>query len=254
MSKLSQWVDPKIVGGAILGASIAFTGYSVADTNRGYFGSIFTPKESTLAKDAESVVAASIKQDAAECAAGDKPGTIGHAVKNAYQIHTEMASIPVDVESLFQASGTCFDGVGDIFDLSFAIPSLASIVSAAQSALVKFAQKKVCSAVDKVSGLVTSPINQALGKVGGIGAFTDINGFANDIVGNGLGQLDPDLGREYGPATPGGTYTVNTFDAAQTNFNSAPQARIAPSTPTTQAPTRSAPAPTGVDRLKGLFN
>lgn len=77
-----------------------------------------------------------------------------------------MASATPNVESLFDVNDSCFASVSQIIDLSFSIPSLGSILSSAQDAVLKYAQKKVCSTVGKVSGMVTSICTSAVPLVG----------------------------------------------------------------------------------------
>jgi hypothetical protein len=87
---------------------------------------------------------------------------------------------------------------------------------------LKYAQKKVCSTVGKVSGMVTSPINQAIGQWNTLGQqFSDINGMANSAVGGSMSTLDPQLGSSYKPASAATAYSVNAnaFGSNQTVFN-----------------------------------
>jgi len=88
--------------------------------------------------------------------------------------------------------------------------------------VLKYAQKKVCSTVGKVGGMVTSPINQAIGQWNTLGQqFTDINGMANTAVGGSMSTLDPQLGGAYKPASAATGYSVNAhaFGSNQTVFN-----------------------------------
>ena len=176
---------------------------------------------SVLLSQEESKIADNLKQDAEDCAKGTKEGTIGHSIKQAMLAHETFAAAPVNVESLFDANSDCFSGVSQIFDLSFAIPSLSSIISAASSAVLQYAQKKVCTAVNQVSSLVTTPINQAIITVNGMTSFGDLNGLSNGLVQQGMPQIDPNIGAQYYTGTAGGTYTVNTnpFNATQTSFD-----------------------------------
>ena len=87
---------------------------------------------------------------------------------------------------------------------------------------MKYAQKKVCSTVGKVSGMVTSPINQAIGQWNTLGqSFSDINGMANSAVGGSMSTLDPQLGSAYKPASATSGYSVNAnaFGSNQTVFS-----------------------------------
>ena len=147
---------------------------------------------------------------------------IGANIKTAIGAHSQMASATPNVESLFDVNDSCFASVSQIIDLSFSIPSLGSILSSAQDAVLKYAQKKVCSTVGKVSGMVTSPINQTIASWNQLGTqFTDINGMANSAVGGSMSTLDPQLGSSYKPASAASTYSVNAnaFGSNQTVFS-----------------------------------
>lgn len=209
--------DRKIAIGVALGVAVMFAGYAVSAVGS---GSTLASASSQLISQQSSVVADNIKADAEACATGTKDGTIGHSIKQALDIHTELASATPNVETLFDVGSDCFSGLSQIFDLSFSIPSLASILSAAQDAVMKYAQKKVCTAVNQVTGMVTSPINQAIGKVNGLSSFGDLNGLTNGLVQQGMSQIDPNLGSQYHSGTGGGTYTVGTnpFGISQVDF------------------------------------
>lgn len=199
----------RLLAGTALGISLAFAGNVSAVS-------------SSLISQQDSVVAESIKADAQECADGTKEGTIGHSIGDALKIHTELASATPNVESLFSATQDCFNGLGSLFDLSGSIPSLGSILASAQAAVLKFAQKKVCSAVQQVTSMVTTPVNQAIGKVSSGTSIGDLNGLSNGLINKGMSTLDPQLGSSYHAAAPGAemTYTVdvNPFNYIQTDF------------------------------------
>ncbi len=212
--------------GVLVGASLALAASAGASQTSGnWFSSMF----STGGSSATTVVSASMaavdaamnqkmQDDLKNC---DDVG-IGASIKTAIGAHSEMASATPNVESLFDVNDSCFASVSQIIDLSFSIPSLGSILSSAQDAVLKYAQKKVCSTVGKVSGMVTSPINQAIGQWNTLGQqFTDINGMANSAVGGSLSTLDPQLGSAYKPASAATGYSVNAnaFGTNQTVFN-----------------------------------
>lgn len=220
-------VDRKTVGGVLIGVTIMMSALATAQTSgsSGWFSGLFSTggsgsgSTSALISQQDSVVAEAIKQEATDCAKGSA-GTIGAAIATAMKVHSEMASASPNVESLFDVNSDCFSSVGQIFDLSPSIPSLASIMSAAQNAVLKYAQKKVCTAVNKVTGMVTTPINQAINKINQLQGFTDINGMANSAIGGAMSAIDPQLGSEYHGST-GGTYTVNPnpFGLNETTFD-----------------------------------
>lgn len=229
-SAVRSALDRKTMGGVFVGIAIMASAMATAETSEtggGWFAGLFTTggaggnSTTTLLSQQDSVVATAITKEATDCANG-APGTIGEAIKTAMNVHSELASATPNVESLFDVNSDCFSSIGQIFDLSFAIPSLGSILAAAQNAVLKYAQKKVCTAINKVTSTVTSPINQAITKINTLQGLTNINGMANSAIGGALSGIDPNLGGEYHATSPGGTYTTNTnpFGSSQTTFDS----------------------------------
>ena len=192
--------NARFAAGVALGVSAMFAGYAVSAVSSSS-GSTLVNANSTLISQQTSVVAESIKAAAEDC----NENGIGKAIQDALKIHQTIAAAPVNTESLFDPNNDCFSGLSQIYDLSFAIPSLDSIVGAASDAVMQYAQKTVCSAVNQASGLATGAINDAINQVNQMGA--------------GLSQIDPSLGSGYSSSS-GGSYTVGTnpFNAAQTDF------------------------------------
>lgn len=198
--------DKRFIAGTVLGLSLLAGGYALSAGGGGGGGGSSSDPSSTLLSDQESAITAQMKQDAEDCAKGDKEGTVGHAINMSLKAHLELASASPNVEQLFDVNADCFAGLSSLIDLSFAIPSLATILSAAQNAVMAYAKKKICSAVSKVTGMVTGPINQAIGQANGyIGALNGLSANLNN--GGGLGMLDPNLGANYNVGSSG-TYTT----------------------------------------------
>ncbi len=255
--------------GVLVGASLALAASAGASQTSGnWFSSMFSTGGSSATTGVSASMAAvdaamnqKMQDDLKNC---DDVG-IGASIKTAIGAHSEMASATPNVESLFDVNDSCFASVSQIIDLSFSIPSLGSILSSAQDAVLKYAQKKVCSTVGKVSGMVTSPINQAIGQWNTLGQqFTDINGMANSAVGGSMSTLDPQLGSSYKPASAATSYSVNanTFGANQTVFSSGGTQQGAQAAPATsaqpQASQQAQPTPTEPQSFTswaaGLFN
>ena len=213
--------------GVLVGASLALAASAGASQTSGnWFSSIFSTGGSGSASsgvsDSLAAVDAAMNQKMQDDLKNCDDVGIGASIKTAIGAHSEMASATPNVESLFDVNDSCFASVSQIIDLSFSIPSLGSILSSAQDAVLKYAQKKVCSTVGKVSGMVTSPINQAIGQWNTMGQqFTDINGMAISVVGGSMSTLDPQLGSAYKPASAATGYSVNAnaFGTNQTVFN-----------------------------------
>ena len=252
--------------GVLVGASLALAASAGASQTSGnWFSSMFSTGGSSATTGVSASMAAvdaamnqKMQDDLKNC---DDVG-IGASIKTAIGAHSEMASATPNVESLFDVNDSCFASVSQIIDLSFSIPSLGSILSSAQDAVLKYAQKKVCSTVGKVSGMVTSPINQAIGQWNTLGQqFTDINGMANSAVGGSMSTLDPQLGSSYKPASAATAYSVNAnaFGSNQTVFNTgASTQQGAQTAPATSVQPQASQQPTEPQSFTswaaGLFN
>lgn len=235
--------------GIVMGATLALAATAGAGQTSSWFSGVFSTGGSGSASagsalaQVDAAMAAQIKTDAENCG---QVG-IGASIQTAIGAHSEMAAATPAVESLFDVNDQCFASISQIADLSFAIPSLASILSAAQDAVLKYAQKKVCTAVNKVSGMVAAPINQTINSINQVQGFTDINGMANSAISGAMSGIDPQLGSSYKPASTG-SYTVNAnpFGASQTTFaggsTATPQPSVTPATAQPQAAAQPAPA------------
>ncbi|HMC48836.1 MAG TPA: hypothetical protein VKJ77_26220 [Caballeronia sp.] len=229
-------LDRKTLGGVLIGAAIMVSVVATAQTSSSgnWFSSLF-PLSSTgtgnsaLISQQESVVATALNSEATDCANG-ADGTVGAAILAAQNVHQQIASATPAVESLFSPTNSCF--IGQLADLSPAIPSLASILSAVESAVAAYAQKKVCTAVNNVTGMVTTPINQAITSAN---SSLNVNNILNKEIGGQMKTIDPALGAQYHPTVPDGTYTINTnpFNAAQTSFNTSTNSSGSTTTPMT---------------------
>lgn len=257
--------------GVLVGASIALAASAGASQTTGnWFSSMFATGGSGSASSGVSATMAAVDAAMNQKLADDLKNCddvgIGANIKTAIGVHTEMASATPNVESLFDVNDSCFASVSQIIDLSFSIPSLGSILSSAQDAVLKYAQKKVCSTVGKVSGMVTSPINQAIGQWNTLGSqFSDINGMANSAVGGSMSTLDPQLGSAYKPASAATGYSVNAnaFGSNQTVFNAgastqqgaqtAPATSVQPQASQQAQPTQTEPQ-SFTSWAAGLFN
>ena len=213
--------DRRLVGGMIIGAAIMISAMATAapDSNGSWFSGMFNTGSSTggatqdLLTLQESAISDAMMEELKSC-------DIKSAIQAAIDAHSAITMATPNVESLFDINNDCFASITNILDLSNSIPSLDSILSAAQAAILDYAKKKVCTAVNKVSGMVVNPLNQAIGKVNNMPGFGDINGMVNSQVGGALGMLDPNLGAEYHPPVAAGTYTINPnpFSIGQTAF------------------------------------
>lgn len=214
--------DKRFVAGTVMGLALLAGGYAVSASSGGGSGGSSSDPISQLLSDQESVITTQMRQDAEDCAKGDKEGTVGNAINMSLKAHLELASASPNVEQLFDVNADCFSGLSSLIDLSFAIPSLATILAAAQDAVMQYAKKKICSAVGKVTGMVTGPINQAIGNANQyIGALNGLSANLNN--GGGLSMLDPNLGAAYNPGTSGTYVTGQPFgNRPQAGFDNPP--------------------------------
>ncbi len=217
----NKFIDKKLIIGTAIGITIAAGTSVFAEVKpNGMLASIsnfFGINKSNSDNPTVSAVSTQLSVEAQKCAAGAE-GTLGAAIKNAAKIHLEIAAVAPPVEELFD--GDCFSGLMSIFDLSFAIPSLASIMAAVTDAVIKFAQKQVCRAVKKASSMISDPINKAISKINSMQGLTDFNGFINGMVQQGLDGISSDLGTEYLAPKSAETITVeaNAFKLSQASI------------------------------------
>lgn len=248
--------------GTFIGASLVLAASASATQSSAWFSSLYASTGSpgstasaNLVASADAAMTAKMQDDLQNC---DDVG-IGASIKTAVGIHSELASATPNVESLFDVNNSCFSSVAQLIDLSSTIPSWQSIISSAEQIVLQYAQKKACSAVSQVSGMVTSPINQVVGSWNQLGSkFTAINGSSNSSLST---YVNPQLGAQYQPA-PATSYAVNTnpFQTSQTTFSStsAAQTTTAPVTSNQSVQTTDTNSSTGTSNwtswAASLFN
>lgn len=155
-----------------------------------------------------SIVADNIKQDATECAQGTKDGSLGKAIKDAMDAHINIAGTQIDTEKFFDSSSSCFSGLMEMNDLSFSIPTVGSMLSAAQSAVKRYIKKQVCSMAGEISSTVLDPLNSTIKSLSSVASFRTINGFTGNMG---------DLSFRTSPSSKDGSYAIseNPFDMTQ---------------------------------------
>lgn len=130
-----------------------------------------------------------------ECADINNPDGLGAAHKNALDRAIKMSMTTINMNNIFdiKKNQACFSALTDFPDLSVSIPSLSSIFSAMKNTLIKYANRKVCEVVNKVTSEVMGPINEVLGEFSQNGVI-DLTGMVNDKIGDELYKIDPTLG------------------------------------------------------------
>lgn len=117
---------------------------------------------------------------------------VGAVVTKNLDMQMQVWGKPIDVNKLFSPSsqGGCFADLGKIIDLSVTIPSLGSIIDAAQQMVIDYATKKACDALKTASGEIVGPVNDAIGVINGFGQYTDVSGALGTVINKELGRID----------------------------------------------------------------
>lgn len=205
-------VDRRFVSGVFLGLALLAGGYAVSQNGLAVVVTGKSDPKSELLSEQISIIAMAKKKEAEDCATGNVEGSVGWGINTALRVHLEFASAMPNVERLFDVNKDCFSGLSSLVDLSFAIPSLATIIAAAQQAVLEYAKKKICSAVGEVTTMVTGPINQAVTTVNGISGFGNLNGLTAGLGSpGGMRQVDPNLGAAYNVGVSGTYTTLDRF-------------------------------------------
>jgi hypothetical protein len=167
-----RFIDKKLIAGLALGVTIAAGTATFASFNQETFGN------NASTSGTSSQISTHLAQSAAECAAG-KEGTLGGAIKSAMKMHEELANVAPKVEDLFGQQ--CMQNLSQLMDMSNFVGSIyASLLGTITDQFKAMIQKNVCKVIDKATGLVMNPINEAINKVNtGLGGIEGkVNGFA----------------------------------------------------------------------------
>jgi hypothetical protein len=212
---------PKLVASVVGGVFIGSVGFA---TGAGFdylgFGSGFSSPGATASPAASSLLiadqtsksAARLQSDAADCANNG----LGKDIKDAQKIHETLAWAQPNTEKLFDVNQACFSSLSQIWDLSFSIPSLSSIISSAINAVKQYAQQRVCTAVNEVSSMVAQPINQAMSQVNGL--YGGLSG--GGLISGAMSEIDPQLGNQFQMPRGDTTFQLGDgFNAMQSSFN-----------------------------------
>jgi len=171
-----------------------------------------------------------------------------NAMTKAQQVHMQIAAINPNIEDLFSNCANCFSGATALWDLSPAIPSLATIISIAEQAVLQYLQQQVCTAVNKVEGMVVSSINSKLSDIGLCLSGSGLSGAG------GSGTISLDMS---GCTASGGsgltaqtTGSLTSYSAGTASFNSS-QVDYGGLNATQGAAVRTF-APTGAAAIQGI--
>lgn len=184
---------------------------------------VTTTVQTATANASTGEVAQDIAAAQSECADISNPNGLAAAAAAAYQDRNTIAAATPNIDKLFNIAedGGCFSALKDFPNLSVAIPSLSSIANALKTTLIKYATRKVCTAVNEALSEVIDPVNEAINKVAQNGEI-DLAGVVNTGMINKAYEIDPDLGRVTQSAdsteyTLSGLLTENGSDVSYSN-------------------------------------
>lgn len=145
----------------------------------------------------------SVDSAALDCADDTNPDTIAGAQKAGIEEDQQVAVKPYNLNKLFEIGKDkgCFAALSEFPDLSMNIPSLSDIYANMTKALLKYATRKVCDAVNDTIEEVISPMKSALDQVSERGQL-DLNGRVNKEMTTRMYDFDPELGRVSKTAKP----------------------------------------------------
>ena len=126
-------------------------------------------------------IAASLRQQTELCAEGETPGTVGHAINTAVDVHTRIAATPIDTDGLFNGND-CFDQLMDVIDLSSTVIDFSNIWASAQQALIQWAQRRVCTTVNDMANRVLEPVNNTIEAIKYRRAYARANNAIEGVV------------------------------------------------------------------------
>ncbi len=181
------FIDKKLIIGLFMGVTIAagtatFAGFNQDALNVNLDNNI-----------GMSQVSKHLEASAAKCAAGEE-GTLGGAIKSAMKMHEELASVAPQVEDLFGQQ--CMQNLSKLMDMSNFVGSIyASLLSTITDQFKNMIQSNVCKAIDKATGLIMNPVNNAINKVNaGLGGIEGkVNGFVINNFQTTVQDIKPEL-------------------------------------------------------------
>lgn len=141
-----------------------------------------------------------VLKEAQDCADPSNINSLASAQADTIADMQKMIMTPINTDNFFKAGSNngCFDALSDFPNLSMTIPSLTGIAQALKQALVNYAVRKVCSAVnDALEGLI-DPIAEVVDRLSDNGKI-DLTGTVNKEMVKKMYEIDPELGRVSSP-------------------------------------------------------
>lgn len=226
------------------------SGYYSSTSSNSSFNSTAAENNFMAVKKGEQAAAQNIQTNIESCATDG----IGKVVKDNLDLQMTVWGRPIDINKMFSpaSQGGCFADIGKIIDLSVTIPSLDTIINAAQQMVVDYATKKACDAMKTASTELVGPLNDVIGEINKAGQYTDVSGALGTAVNGQLGKLDPGLVMPSGAFEGGDTYTINGSRSTGTVSYSTDQ-KASTSTPS-NAKTSSSESTSVTQSIKDFFS
>lgn len=157
-------------------------------------GAVFNDENNALLEEQAAKALQEASSKANECQNSED----GLGKQQQKDIETEQGinTATIDIDKIYEIgkSGGCFDVLSDFPDLSVNIPSLASIFDAVASTLIKYATRKVCTAVNSAIEEALEPAKEALDKISDNGKI-DLTGAVDAEINEGINKIDPEIGK-----------------------------------------------------------
>lgn len=141
------------------------------------------------------------KDEATSCADPANVEGLAHVQLETINDMKRMILTPIDTDKIFSTAnkGGCFNALKDFPNLSASIPSLSGIATALKDTLIRYATRKVCTAVNDALTETIGPISDVMNSISKRGQI-DLTGEFNKQVTDELYKIDPELGRVSQPA------------------------------------------------------
>lgn len=157
-------------------------------------GAVFNDENNALLEQqaAKAILEANSKSQ--ECQNGE--GGLGKQQQKDVESEQGINASTLDIDKIYDLGerNGCFDVLSEFPDLSINIPSLSSIYDAITSTLLKYAQRKACTAVNSAIKEALEPGIKVLDKISDQGKI-DLTGAVDAEINKGINKIDPDIGK-----------------------------------------------------------
>lgn len=157
-------------------------------------GAVFNDENNALLEEQAAKAIQEANSKSQECQNGE--GGLGKQQQKDMDSEQGINASTLDIDKIYSLGkgNGCFDVLSDFPDLSVNIPSLSSIFDAITSTLLKYAQRKVCNAVNSAIEEALEPGIKALDKISDQGKI-DLTGAVDAEINKSTNKIDPDIGK-----------------------------------------------------------